>query len=529
MKKFIPFLFLSTIIGISIVIFNQQEVNSNASGAPSGRSGAPGESNCSVSCHTGASLNSGSAIVSITSTIPSSGFVAGETYSVTATVSQAGISKFGFEISAEGSTGSNTGSWIITNSTQTKIVSSNYVTHKSAGTSGSGSKSWSMNWKAPCAGSDTVIFYCAYNVTNSNQQNSGDTIYTSVRGFDENLFSVADTVGSLVEADVSDTYDGRDLRASFRTSKCETRTGEYRVMAVKQANAASFTISAAGIVAPGNYKIVSTGTPNTTKVTSFGQTGNDVDGDAIRNNETYKIFVLSIAKSSLVNRDTMLASVNFITLTSPMVGVSNITGSDVGNTGNASDLETNFDTPANEGTVDEYRTIIVKSTSTPSFTLTDANALASNLYKITNTGNPGSTINLPYQAGDMDSDGDTLEPNTAYSIFQLTKADGVNSLIDSLQQSDSTVMFDEPVGINSNTLSSSNIEIISYNGSLRIITSNIDYGNMLYEIYNTSGQQVTSGRIIGDNYIIDINQYNLNIGIIRLVSNDQSYTRKFVK
>src|ERR1035437_9586755 len=59
-----------------------------ASGPDPGYTGSPGDGSNCTDCHSGTgAVNTGSGSVSIASTIPACGYVAGTTYSVTATVS----------------------------------------------------------------------------------------------------------------------------------------------------------------------------------------------------------------------------------------------------------------------------------------------------------------------------------------------------------------------------------------------------------------------------------------------------------
>jgi hypothetical protein len=140
---------------------------------------APGVANC-TSCHSTSPLNSGSGTTSITSTVLSSGYVPGQTYTITGTVSEVGISSFGFEITAEkDADDSKTGTLIVTNTTNTKIVGGTAVTQKPVGVTGVGSKSWAFNWTAPVAGTGDVTFYGAFNAGNSNGAAAGDYIYTA--------------------------------------------------------------------------------------------------------------------------------------------------------------------------------------------------------------------------------------------------------------------------------------------------------------------------------------------------------------
>jgi len=150
---------------------------SSSSGSPGGYSGSTGDSglNC-TGCHIGTAQN-----VSgwITSNIPSIGYAGGQTYTITVNGSHASSSKFGFELTAEDLLGNKVGTFIITNTQQTKLVNQNKsVTHTSQGTAGSGgSKSWSVNWTAPAGSTGQIRFNAAVNATNSNGGTGGDVVY----------------------------------------------------------------------------------------------------------------------------------------------------------------------------------------------------------------------------------------------------------------------------------------------------------------------------------------------------------------
>ena len=62
-----------------------------------------------------------------------------------------------------------------------------YITHKTAGTSGSGSKTWTFNWIAPVAGSGNSILYGAFVAANGNGTNSGDQVFLTNLLIQENL------------------------------------------------------------------------------------------------------------------------------------------------------------------------------------------------------------------------------------------------------------------------------------------------------------------------------------------------------
>lgn len=158
-------------------------LHSKNGGAPSpfNYTGSPGDggNTCATSCHTGTAVTPQAGWV--TSNIPGTGYVAGNTYTVTATLTAAGCVKAGFEASAQSASGAKLGTIIVTNTTGTQLVSSGkYITHNSSGMFMSGgTKSWSFDWTAPASGSGTVTFYASFNASNNNNGSGGDAIFTS--------------------------------------------------------------------------------------------------------------------------------------------------------------------------------------------------------------------------------------------------------------------------------------------------------------------------------------------------------------
>ncbi len=176
-KKIIFFVFVTVLVTALTHSFNN--ATSNASGAPAAKTGSPGDGSTCKDCHSGSSVTAQTGW--ITSDIPSSGYVPGSTYTITATATVSNITKFGFEISPQNSSGTVLGTMMCTNSTETKLISTNkYITHKSAGTTATnGSKTWSFSWTAPTKGSGDVTFYGAFLAANANGDDSGDKVHTS--------------------------------------------------------------------------------------------------------------------------------------------------------------------------------------------------------------------------------------------------------------------------------------------------------------------------------------------------------------
>jgi hypothetical protein len=187
MVKKITFIAALLFTGLVIADFFNNHALTNVSGAPAGFTGSPGDGANCVSCHGGtATVQSGW----ITSDVPAGGYVPGATYTITATASHSTFNRFGFQISPQNNSGALLGTLVVTNSTETQRVGAGgkYITHKTAGTTGSGnSKTWTFNWIAPAAGTGNVTFYGAFNAANNNGTQTGDVIYTSTLTVQEDL------------------------------------------------------------------------------------------------------------------------------------------------------------------------------------------------------------------------------------------------------------------------------------------------------------------------------------------------------
>ncbi len=170
MKKIYNLLLVLTLPAVLILF-------SYSTGTPGGKTGSMGDDgNTCTDCHTGTAQ---AQTDWITTDIPAEGFFAGETYTITATGTHAGVVKFGFELTAEDESGAKTGTFIITEETRTKLANSNSsVTHVAAGNIPTGdSNSWTMEWTAPNPAPEMVKFNAAFNAANGNGTTSGDVIY----------------------------------------------------------------------------------------------------------------------------------------------------------------------------------------------------------------------------------------------------------------------------------------------------------------------------------------------------------------
>ncbi|MCU0440953.1 MAG: T9SS type A sorting domain-containing protein [Bacteroidia bacterium] len=171
--KLVPFCFALVLLFISFYTFTSSNV------PPTGNTNAPGDGNC-TGCHSGSLITSGTDWnnVSITSTVPSGGYVPGTAYTITVTHTMTGINKWGFQTLAL--TGANAQAGSFTAGTGNQVSTSGgkqYVGQTSSGNSGSGTRTWSFTWTAPVAGTGSVTFYTTINAANNNSGTGGDQIF----------------------------------------------------------------------------------------------------------------------------------------------------------------------------------------------------------------------------------------------------------------------------------------------------------------------------------------------------------------
>ena len=139
--------------------FSGDDSDYASGGAPAGYTGSPADGQDCHNCHGGsASTVSGW----ITSNIPTGGYTAGSTYTITVTVTGSG--NHGFEVSPQNSSGTLLGT-LIAGSGNTLKGSGKYVTHSNS--QNGNPQTWNFQWIAPVTGTGTVTFYGAFCVTKS--------------------------------------------------------------------------------------------------------------------------------------------------------------------------------------------------------------------------------------------------------------------------------------------------------------------------------------------------------------------------
>lgn len=219
--------------------------------------------------------------------------------------------------------------------------------------------------------------------------------------------------------DVSNYGNGRDLQLSFSKVSDETPIYNYRIFAVKNAKAADFDLTQALRVTSANYYEASkTGADQTRTLPADMR---DTDGAYVRNNESYRLFVMSVPSNTSLNSSGLSAPSAVVTLTNDNVeGATGLIVGDVSDYNNGQDLMVAFNRSSNETRLSQYRIMVVKASKASSFTLAQAENVSSSNY--TATAKTGSNISRVLGSGARDTDGALIQNGIAYRVFILSVA-----------------------------------------------------------------------------------------------------------
>ncbi len=185
-SKFIPISFICLSLGIfafrteltDLKGFHKAPINSGGAGA--GRTGAPGESNC-TGCHAGTAQDGTNenllTLSDGTTTVTT--YTPGQQYTVSLSMSSNPVKK-GFQATALTSSNIMAGTFIgQAGNTSINGSTKKYANHTSTSNTSTSAPIWTWTWTAPAAGSGNVTFYVASNKANNNGSDNGDVIYLS--------------------------------------------------------------------------------------------------------------------------------------------------------------------------------------------------------------------------------------------------------------------------------------------------------------------------------------------------------------
>ncbi|OPA76233.1 copper amine oxidase [Paenibacillus selenitireducens] len=227
---------------------------------------------------------------------------------------------------------------------------------------------------------------------------------------------------NVVASDVSDYNDGRDLRVNFNRAADESNLGHYRVMVVKAANADRFSVGTANNISSSNYTYVSRTGSNISLTLTAGL--RDTDGDYIRNDVNYRVFVLSVGTSTNSSANALSAASSIIKLTNnaSISAATNVVASDVSDFNDGRDLMVAFNRSDSDSYISQYRIMVVKTADASRFDETKAKAVSSSNY--TSVSRTGNNISWTLASNARDVDGQVIRNGISYQVFVLAVGSG---------------------------------------------------------------------------------------------------------
>ncbi|WP_268626179.1 copper amine oxidase N-terminal domain-containing protein [Paenibacillus alvei] len=227
--------------------------------------------------------------------------------------------------------------------------------------------------------------------------------------------------------DVGNYGDGRDLQVSFIRSGDESKVSYYRIFVVRNRDAGSFDLSDANRVPSGRYYDVARNGYNIT--TTLPSNARDVQGSYIGNGETYRVFVMGVAKDG--NASALSAASSAIVLNNKgnVQASKNVTVSDVSDYNDGRDLRVNFERASDESNIRQYRVLVVKSANASQFGVSAASEVSRSNYTVVKTNGANHTLTLSSDARDVD--GSSIKNGVSYRVFILSVGDndsGTNAL-----------------------------------------------------------------------------------------------------
>jgi len=250
---------------------------------------------------------------------------------------------------------------------------------------------------------------------------------------------------NVAASDVSDYNNGQDLRVSFTKSSNESDINHYRIFVVKTSNASSFDLATANAITnPELYTLVYKTGGNISQVLSAN--ARDVNGAFIRNDNSYRVFVLAVANGSVTN--TLSNPSDTITLTQlVVVSAPEVQGVTAEQNGYAMELKVGF-TLSDESGLAHYAVMLVPESAGA---LTEEAAAA--YYKDGKYIKVDRTVkSLTLTGASLDVKGAPMAYNVQYRIYVLSIADGTRATANKLSSSNASVKLIEAVQeINSET------------------------------------------------------------------------------
>lgn len=184
LKFFVSFFILIASIGLFAITKKWHK----STGAPASNTLAPGEQTCNtVGCHDDNSLNLGNALISVENGNMMQYYKSGFSQNIEVNIHEEGFNAFGFQLTALDTLGKRAGTFLLTDTERTQIVSNDleltdrqYLTYTYPGTIpiSPGANKWNFVWKSDSNYQGNVNFYLACVSANGDGTDKNDYVYT---------------------------------------------------------------------------------------------------------------------------------------------------------------------------------------------------------------------------------------------------------------------------------------------------------------------------------------------------------------
>lgn len=191
MKKLINLSLVAFVAFLMFQSFAKINLGKQRDGSDPGHTGSPGDNYQScVKCHGGNAVNVNGWI---TSNVPAAGYKPGERYTIKATNTTIGHTRFGFQVSAQDIKGNLLGTLLVTDTIKTKLNGDGkYVTYRTGGVISQDSLTWIFDWIAPADTINEVTFYGAFNSNHDGHKGSDVTQLSQLKLYKEGFTAVAE-------------------------------------------------------------------------------------------------------------------------------------------------------------------------------------------------------------------------------------------------------------------------------------------------------------------------------------------------
>lgn len=257
-----------------------------------------------------------------------------------------------------------------------------------------------------------ILSVASGNNAGSNQLSPGSSVIMLL-----NDTSVS-AVSNLTVSDVNDYGDGRDLRVAFTHAATETYISQYRIMVVPTAFYNSFSLAEANNVSSIGYTTASTSGTSTSLTLSAS--ARDVMGEQIKAGTSYRVYVLSVGNGIYWDNNALSSASGVITLSnnSTIKPVTSLNVSDVNDYGDGRDLRVSFTHATDESFISQYRIMVIPTAYYSSFSLNEANSVASANY--TSVSTSGGSTDQVLDASARDVRGNLITAGASYKVYVLS-------------------------------------------------------------------------------------------------------------